>query len=232
MRPPLRTTASFATPGCALSTCAPGRADLTAASRHAPADHAHLRASSARAIALPARAAGAARPGRCARSCWGSSTAVYTIPSLALFSLLLPFTGLSQKTVVIGLVLYSLTVLVRTVLTGLDGVPEEVRDAARGMGFAPARAALAGRAAAGAARRALRPAGRDRLDRRADDGRHDRRQRRPRRPRSTTACGTDFNAEVLTASVLCVVLALALDAVLLVAARLLVPWRRRAARGG
>ena len=64
----------------------------------------------------------------------GFSTAVYTIPSLALFSLLLPFTGLSEKTVIIGLVLYTLTILVRAVLTGLDGVPEEVRDAGRGMG--------------------------------------------------------------------------------------------------
>ena len=49
----------------------------------------------------------------------GGTTIIYTIPSLALFSLLLPFTGLSPTTVIIGLALYSLTILVRNVLAGL-----------------------------------------------------------------------------------------------------------------
>jgi len=49
----------------------------------------------------------------------GGTTIVYTIPSLALFSLLLPITGLSATTVIIGLALYSLTILVRNVLAGL-----------------------------------------------------------------------------------------------------------------
>ena len=62
---------------------------------------------------------------------------LYTVPSLALFSILVPFTGLSQKTVVIGLVMYALLILIRNILTGLDGVPSEVRDAARGMGYSP-----------------------------------------------------------------------------------------------
>jgi len=53
----------------------------------------------------------------------GAATVVYTIPSVALFSLFIPFTGISATTVVIGLVLYSLTVLVRNALAGLDGVP-------------------------------------------------------------------------------------------------------------
>jgi osmoprotectant transport system permease protein len=53
----------------------------------------------------------------------GSSTAIYTVPSLAMFSLLLPFTGLSARTVVVGLVLYSLTILVRNVLAGLRPFP-------------------------------------------------------------------------------------------------------------
>ena len=64
---------------------------------------------------------------------------LYTIPSLALFAFLAPYTGLRQRTVLIGLVLYALLVLVRNILAGLDGVPAEVRDAARGMGYGPRR---------------------------------------------------------------------------------------------
>lgn len=64
---------------------------------------------------------------------------LYTIPSLALFALLIPFTGLSTTTVEIGLVSYTLLILVRNILIGLDAVPDEVREAARGMGFSPAR---------------------------------------------------------------------------------------------
>lgn len=63
------------------------------------------------------------------------STVVYTVPSLALFAFLVPFTGLSATTVLIGLTAYSLVVLVRNFLAGLVGVPEDVRDAARGMGY-------------------------------------------------------------------------------------------------
>ncbi|MGH9278652.1 MAG: ABC transporter permease, partial [Acidimicrobiales bacterium] len=60
---------------------------------------------------------------------------LYTIPSLALFALLLPWTGLSRTTAEIGLISYTLLILVRNILAGLDGVPRDVRDAAEGMGF-------------------------------------------------------------------------------------------------
>lgn len=60
---------------------------------------------------------------------------LYTIPSLALFQLLVPFTGLSRTTAEIALVSYTLLILFRNTLAGLAGVPEEVRDAARGMGL-------------------------------------------------------------------------------------------------
>jgi osmoprotectant transport system permease protein len=63
------------------------------------------------------------------------STVVYTIPSLAMFAFIFPFTGLSATTVLIGLVAYSLVILVRNFLTGLQGVPADVREAARGMGY-------------------------------------------------------------------------------------------------
>jgi osmoprotectant transport system permease protein len=60
---------------------------------------------------------------------------LYTIPSLALFSLLIPFTGLSIVTAEIGLVSYTLLILVRNIVGGLRGVPPEVREAAIGMGY-------------------------------------------------------------------------------------------------
>lgn len=67
------------------------------------------------------------------------STVVYTIPSLALFAFLVPFTGLSATTVLIGLTAYSLVILVRNFLAGLVAVPADVREAARGMGYAGVR---------------------------------------------------------------------------------------------
>lgn len=51
---------------------------------------------------------------------------LFTIPSLALFILLLPWTGLSITTAVIGLTLYSLLILLRNVLTGLQTMPADV----------------------------------------------------------------------------------------------------------
>jgi osmoprotectant transport system permease protein len=66
------------------------------------------------------------------------SGVAYTIPSLAAFALLIPYTGLtSRATVLIPLVSYTLIILVRTTLAGLDGVPEAAREAAQGMGFSP-----------------------------------------------------------------------------------------------
>jgi osmoprotectant transport system permease protein len=63
------------------------------------------------------------------------SAVVYTIPSLALFQLLVPVTGLSLATVEVALVGYTLLILFRNILAGLRGVPPEVLEAARGMGF-------------------------------------------------------------------------------------------------
>lgn len=64
---------------------------------------------------------------------------LYTIPSLAAFSLLLPFTGLSHLTAIIPLTAYSLLILVRNIVTGLENVPAEVQDAAIGLGYTPRR---------------------------------------------------------------------------------------------
>ena len=69
----------------------------------------------------------------------GLSTLIYTIPSLAMFAFVAPVTGLSATTVLIGLVLYSLVILVRNFLAGLQSVPADVREAALGMGYGRAR---------------------------------------------------------------------------------------------
>jgi osmoprotectant transport system permease protein len=63
------------------------------------------------------------------------SAVVYTIPSLALFQLLVPFTGLTVTTVEIALVGYTLLILFRNNLEGLRGVAPDVLEAARGMGY-------------------------------------------------------------------------------------------------
>jgi osmoprotectant transport system permease protein len=60
---------------------------------------------------------------------------LYTIPSLALFVLLIPFTGLSTLTAEIGLVSYTLLILIRNIVAGLDGVSSDVKEAAVGMGY-------------------------------------------------------------------------------------------------
>nr|WP_216654392.1 ABC transporter permease [Nocardioides sp. zg-DK7169] len=161
----------------------------------------------------------------------GVSTGIYTIPSLALFPLFLPFTGLSATTVVLGLALYALTVLVRAVLDGLRSVPEDVREAARGLGHGPTRLLLgvelplalpvlmAGLRVAAVSTVALTTVGT--LVSYGGLG-------------NLIAHGVarDFRAELLTASVLCVLLALLLDAVIVVAQRLLTPWTRGAPGAG
>jgi osmoprotectant transport system permease protein len=67
---------------------------------------------------------------------------LYTIPSLALFAMLLPLTGLSRTTALIPLTAYTLLILVRNTVTGLDGVPADVREAAEAMGYARSRQIL------------------------------------------------------------------------------------------
>jgi osmoprotectant transport system permease protein len=67
----------------------------------------------------------------------GVSGVLYAIPSLGLFALLIPFTGVSLLTAEIALVSYTLLILVRNIVAGFDAVPTEVLDAARGMGYGP-----------------------------------------------------------------------------------------------
>jgi osmoprotectant transport system permease protein len=64
---------------------------------------------------------------------------LYTIPSLAAFALLAPFTGLTATTAIIALTSYTILILVRNIVTGINGVPPEAVEAAKGMGYRPAR---------------------------------------------------------------------------------------------
>jgi osmoprotectant transport system permease protein len=142
-----------------------------------------------------------------------------------MFSLLVPFTGLTGTTVVIGLVLYSLTILVRNTLAGLRAVPDDVRESARGLGYGPARLLLrielplaipvimAGVRVATVSTVALVTigyivgfGGLGQL--------------------IAVGVDTDFKAQVTVASILCVALAVALDVVLLGTQRALTPWTR------
>jgi osmoprotectant transport system permease protein len=62
---------------------------------------------------------------------------LYTIPSLALFAFLVSITGLSVTTAEIGLVSYTLLIIIRNTVAGLDSVPADVKEAALGMGYSP-----------------------------------------------------------------------------------------------
>jgi osmoprotectant transport system permease protein len=158
----------------------------------------------------------------------GFSTGLYTIPSLALFPLLVPFTGLTATTVVIGLALYALTILVRAMLEGLRSVPDDVKESATGLGYGKGRLLLrielplalpvmmAGLRVATVSTVALTTVGTlvsyGGLGNLIKDG-----------------VDTNFRAELMTAAVLCVVLAVVLDVLLVLAQRLLTPWTRKAA---
>ncbi|WP_069813133.1 ABC transporter permease [Streptomyces sp. TP-A0874] len=170
-----------------------------------------------------------ARRRRLAGPVLGLTTVLYTVPSLAMFALLMPVFGVSASVVVTGLVLYSLTVLVRNILAGLQAVPEEAREAARGMGYGPGRllfevelplalpALLAGLRIATVSAISLTTVGAivgyGGLGNLIYEGME-----------------SFFKAQVLTASLLCVLLAVVADVLLIAVERLLTPWAR-AGRG-
>lgn len=68
---------------------------------------------------------------------------LYTIPSIALFSFLVPVIGLGFVTAEVALVSYTLLILIRNIVAGVDGVPAAVKEAADGMGYTPVRRFLA-----------------------------------------------------------------------------------------
>jgi len=153
----------------------------------------------------------------------GVTGILYTIPSLALFAFLIPLTGFGFNTALIPLTTYTLLILFRNIVAGLNNVPEEARDAARGMGFTDRQllwkvelplalpeifaglrvatttnvglAALAFYAGAGGLGQQI-------------------------------LTDISFKSNVLVAGLLCVLLAAALDLLLLGAQRALLPWQR------
>jgi osmoprotectant transport system permease protein len=64
-----------------------------------------------------------------------ASALFYTIPSIALFQIMVPLTGIGRLTIEIALVSYTLLILFRNTLTGLQQVPDEAKEAAEGMGL-------------------------------------------------------------------------------------------------
>lgn len=157
----------------------------------------------------------------------GTATAIYTIPSLALLPLMVPFTGISATTVVIALALYALTVLVRSMLEGLRSVPAEVRESARGLGYGATRllfrvelplalpVMIAGLRVATVSTVALTTVGSlvsyGGLGNLIKDG-----------------VASNFRAELMTASILCVLIAVVFDVVIVFAQWSLTPWARGA----
>ena len=175
-------------------------------------------------IALPLGALAHARP-RLAGSLVGFAGVLYTIPSVALFAILAPYTGIGRTTVLIGLVAYALLILIRNIVVGLAGVSEDVRDAARGLGYGRVRllvavelpnalpAIVAGVRLATVSTVALVTVG-------VVVGYGGLGQLMFRGFRS------HYRAEILTATLLCLALAIVCDLVLNVLGRLLTPWAR------
>lgn len=69
----------------------------------------------------------------------GTAAILYTVPSLALFAILAPLLGIGRTPVIIGLVAYALLVILRNTVAGLDAVDPAALDAARGLGYGPVR---------------------------------------------------------------------------------------------
>ena len=152
------------------------------------------------------------------------TSVLYALPSIALFVVLIDYTGLSETTVIIPLTLFSLVVILPNVVDGLRSVPDDVRQAATAMGFGPLRrlaqvelplagpVIIAGTRVATVSSISLVSVGQligigglgylftDGLDR-------------------------DFPTEIYVGLVLVIVLALACDLLLVLARRLLTPWR-------
>jgi osmoprotectant transport system permease protein len=148
---------------------------------------------------------------------------MYTIPSLSLFFLLQPITGRGNTTALIALVSYTLLIIFRNVIAGLDNVGAETRDAARGLGLTERQVLwkvelplalpeiMAGLRVAATTTVGLATlaffAGAGGLG-------------------GAIFADLNFKSNVVVAGGLCVLLAVALDLLILGAQRLLTPWRR------
>lgn len=171
----------------------------------------------------------------CARWKWfyppvlSVASILYALPSLALFIVLIPYTGITDTTVIIPLTLFSLCVLVPNVVDGMRSVPEPVRQAATAMGFGALRRlaqvelpiavpiVIAGLRVAVVSSISLASVGQligvSSLGYLFTDG-----------------FQRDFPTEIIVGGVLVIALALACDLLLVLLTRLLTPWRPRRSR--
>lgn len=156
---------------------------------------------------------------------------LYALPSLALFIALIPYTGLTDTTVIIPLTLFSLCVLIPNVVDGLRTVPEPVRQAATAMGFGTMRRlvrvelpiaipiVIAGLRVAVVSSISLASVGQligvSSLGYLFVDG-----------------YSRDFPTEIITGLVLVILLALVCDLILVGIRRLLTPWLRARTQAG
>jgi osmoprotectant transport system permease protein len=152
---------------------------------------------------------------------------LYTVPSLALFAFIAPYLGIGAVTVLSVVVLYALLVIVRNAVAGLNQVPPEVREAAEGMGYGrwgrlfrvelplALPGILTGLRLATVSTVALLPVGvvigRGGLGQLIFAGFQN----------------NFYKAQIMTGTLLCVLLALVLDLILAGVGRLLTPWLRR-----
>jgi osmoprotectant transport system permease protein len=153
----------------------------------------------------------------------GATGVLYTIPSIAFFFLLLPITGRGNTTALIALTAYTLLILFRNIVDGLDGVPDEARDAGQGMGLT-ARQLLwrvelplaLPTIMAGLRIAATTTVGLAALATFAGAGGLG----------DQMASQKEFVSNIAVGGGLCVIMAVGLDALLLLAQRLLTPWTR------
>lgn len=181
-------------------------------------------------VIATALAVAAHRRGWLERPVTWTSGLLFTIPSLALFQILVPITGLTRLTAEIALVSYTLLILFTNTLVGLRGVPSEVVEAARGMGLSDRQvltrvelplalpAIIAGLRIAAVTVISLATVAAFVVDEGLGS------------PIFRAIQSDIFKTEILAAGGLAVLLALAADAVLVIAQRIATPWAGAARR--
>lgn len=159
----------------------------------------------------------------------GAAGVVYAIPSLALFAFLVPITGLTLLTAEIGLVGYTLLILVRNMVAGIDGVAAHVREAADAMGYTPWRRFLAvdvrlatPTIVAGVRIAAVTTIGLVTVTALIGQGGYG--------ALINDGLSRSFSTPIVVGAVLSIALAMLVDLLLLLAERLLTPWARAARR--
>jgi osmoprotectant transport system permease protein len=157
---------------------------------------------------------------------------LYAIPSLALFGVLItiPAFGLGFRSSLVALVSYTLLILLRNIVVGLDGVPPDVREAADGMGFEGWRRVLrvdlplaTPAIVAGLRIATVTTVGLVTVTALIGAGGFG--------DLINAGLGRDFPTQILVGSVLSVALAVAFDGLFVAVEHLLTPWARAAARG-